>query len=340
MFAIPKKKTSVKFPETKKLKTSSVKKIKKAKWDVVLSEDNLLVLDRPRFRINGKAWKNPKDILKIDKEAKETLGLQPRGGQMVQPWAREKKSNPPNALVELEYSFNMEFMPSGSTHLAVEMPETFEITLNGTPINSDVNVGWWCDKSLKKLPINPSLLKPGENNLLLKCKYDENHPGFEIIYLMGSFGVKKKQGSYAISSEVNSIETGDWTKQGLPFYSGAVSYKAKITANPGKGERSILKLPAYRGTLAKVYVNGNCAGSVAWDPNELDISDFLKKGSNDLTIEIISHRRNSHGPLHYAEKWPSWTGPGQYQSEGKNWTDNYQLVPCGLMEDPELIIKK
>ena len=32
-------------------------------------------------------------------------------------------------------------------------------------------------------------------------------------------------------------------------------------------------------------------------------------------------------------------GPGNYNSEGANWTDGYQLVPCGLMAAPRLEVR-
>jgi len=58
-----------------------------------------------------------------------------------------------------------------------------------------------------------------------------------------------------------------------------------------------------------------------------------------LGIEILGHRRNSHGPLHNVQKWPNWTGPAEFITTGKKWRDDYQLVPCGLMKPPELVFK-
>jgi hypothetical protein len=83
-------------------------------------------------------------------------------------------------------------------------------------------------------------------------------------------------------------------------------------------------------------VNGHEAGVTAWEPNELDITDFVESGDNELAIEVFSSRRNSHGPLFNPEKWPFWTGPAQYHE----FTGKFNLVPCGLLKSPEIVIKK
>jgi hypothetical protein len=89
-----------------------------------------------------------------------------------------------------------------------------------------------------------------------------------------------------------------------------------------------------------VIVNGRTAGVIAWEPNEVEITHLLGAGPADLRVEVIGHRRNSHGPLHGAEKWPRWTGPGQFITEGDQWRDAYQLVPCGLTAPPRLIVRR
>jgi hypothetical protein len=72
----------------------------------------------------------------------------------------------------------------------------------------------------------------------------------------------------------------------------------------------------------------------------VDITDFVTAQPIELRIEVIGHRRNSHGPLHHTEKWPTWTGPNQYKSKGKEWREDYSLVPCGLLKPPQLTVKK
>ena len=72
--------------------------------------------------------------------------------------------------------------------VALEQPKRYSVSLNGTPLDTDAVSGWWVDRSLERIPFDPTLLKAGRNELEISCDYDANHPGFEIIYLLGSFG--------------------------------------------------------------------------------------------------------------------------------------------------------
>ena len=101
---------------------------------------------------------------------------------------------------------------------------------------------------------------------------------------------------------------------------------------------------------------GRSAGIIAWPPNEIDITEFVRSETggkhegakkqrgevqtqHEIGIQIVGHRRNSHGPLHHSEKWPNWTGPAQFVTEGDEWVEGYQLVPCGLMRSPRLVVR-
>jgi len=186
------------------------------------------------------------------------------------------------------------------------------------------------------VPIDHALLKPGPNKLELTCDYTESHPGLEIVYLLGNFGTRVDNTKITLTKLPAKLKLGDWVKQGLAFYSGSVTYDHIINPRLKKGQRLIVRVPDYRGTALRVCIDGNIAGIVAWAPNEVDVTDLLPAGKCTLSIEVISHRRNSHGPHHIGEKWPLWTGPGQYISP--DWIDGYQLVPCGLMQAPELVV--
>jgi hypothetical protein len=188
--------------------------------------------------------------------------------------------------------------------------------------------------------VDPSLIRPGTNEVVLTTPYDEAHPGFEIIYLLGDFGTRVKGTAVEMTVSPRSLRLGDWVKQGLAFYSGSVSYVTAVKPKLRKGQRLFVRVPAYRGVAVRVLVGGRPAGVIAWEPNEVDITDLVGEGAIDLRLEVIGHRRNSHGPLHHAEKWPYWTGPAQFVTAGEQWVDGYQLVPCGLMEAPELVVRK
>jgi hypothetical protein len=313
--------------------------LKPGTWDVSLSEENVLVLDRAEYRIGNGRRKELCEVLQIDHAVRESLGIERRGGEMVQPWARKSPQKPKRTIVELIYRFEVKALPKGALHLAVECPRTFSISLNGHTVNQEAECGWWCDLSLRRLPLDTACLQIGVNEIRMVCNYDETHPGLEMAYLLGTFGVSVKGTDITMVEAPCSLKIGDWVNQGLPFYSGHVAYRQTIRQALGKGERLFVRVPAYRGVGVRVLVDGVTAGIVAWEPNEVEITHLLKEGRGELAIEVLGHRRNSHGPLHHKEKWPAWTGPAQFEMWNW-WTDGYRLVPCGLMKAPMLVIKR
>ncbi len=313
-------------------------------WTVSLNEPNVLVLDRPRFRINGGAWRERQEILRIDRAVRNTLGLAPRGGFMLQPWAQRKwgcETQPSSrpARVELVYGFQVQTPPASPLQLGLECPQRFSISLNGQAIAPDTACGWWTDKSLETIPVDPALLRPGHNELMLTVDYDERFSGLEVIYLLGAFGVVSDGAAFTLTEPVKSLAIGDWCAQGLPFYSGCVTYEYSLEAHMPPGHRLFVRLPAYGGVAVRVLVDGIEAGIAAWDPNEAEITQLLPKtpGSATLQLQVLGHRRNSHGPLHFPFLYPPFTGPMHFMTCDAHWTDDYQAVPMGLLQTPELI---
>lgn len=310
------------------------------RWPVSLSEPNVLVLDSPAFRIGDNSWQPPQDILRVDAAVRDALKIPKRGGSMKQPWTQKSTTCAPGTLVALRYTFEVETPPHGELCLALETPERFSVALNGTPVSMDAECGWWVDPSLRKIPLDPSLVHAGSNELLLTCQYDAQFSGLEIVYLLGQFGAVACGDKAVMTALPRALRIGDWTRQGLAFYSGNVTYHTTIVPDHAESEHVFVLVPRYRGVAVRVLVNGTPAGVIAWEPNECEITSLLKPGVNTLSLEVLGHRRNSHGPLHHAEKWPSWTGPAEFVTTGDKWTDAYQLVPCGLLAVPRLVIRR
>ncbi len=309
-------------------------------WPINLTESNVLVLDRPSFRLEFGAWEEPLDVLQVDRAVRQAMEIPARSGYMVQPWARKKPRTPKTMVVSLSYTFTVDAVPSGALFLALEAPEGFAIALNGQVVSTDAECGWWTDRSLRTVPLDSALLCIGENELRLAIDYPETHSGLEIIYLLGAFGAAvRDETAVALTPVPSTLALGDWCAQGLTFYAGSVIYARTIAPTLADGERLFVRVPDYRGVGVRVLVNGAPAGLIAWEPNEVEITGLLGDGPATLQLEVIGHRRNSHGPFHLTEKWPAWTGPGEFQDLGPRWYPGYQLVPCGLMAAPELVVK-
>lgn len=311
-------------------------------WAIRLSEANVLVLDRPRYRIGTGTWKQPKEILRIDDEVRTALGIERRGGAMCQPWAREKPAKPRRIQVALEYAFTVAAIPSGDLFLAIEDPGACAVMLNGHRVPTTEACGWWTDPSLHKIRLEPAVLRGGANTLAITIDYPETHAGLEICYFLGTFGAAvRNETDVALTASPAALAIGDWCAQGLPFYAGHVAYTATVRPAPQRGERVFVSVPEYRGVALRVLVDGQLAGMAAWRPNEVEITPFVAKGETvELAIEVIGHRRNSHGALHGAEPWPAWHGPNTFKFGQTAWREGYNLVPCGLMAVPVFAYRK
>lgn len=318
-----------------KLKVKTETTVTPAVWNIALTEHNVLLLDRADLKIAGESVASNKYILEIDDMVRKYLGIPQRGGQMKQPWVRKHQLSDHNSVtIELIYKFNCERIPFGPLLLGIERLDLFNILINNIELSPDSDNGWWCDHSLRTLPVSPEILHLGSNELRLRCNYSEAHPGLESVYLLGDFGVNVAGLELSLTVSPQQLSIGDWCQQGLPFYSGAVKYLTEIAVPDA--EQIIVKLPKFNGVCTRIYIEQQDAGIIAWPPYELDITEAVSgKTKCMLTVEIVSSRRNSHGPMYQKYKHPNWTGPSQY----REYTGNYQLVQYGLLAPPVIIAK-
>ena len=341
LFVVPKKNAATRLPKRPALVDGATSEIAPKAWEVSLSEANVLALDRPAGRIGKGRLGKPEEVLRFDRRCRDAVGARHRGGQMVQPWARVPNPDAKSVAVELRYDFCVEKVPSGELWLAIERPELYRMTLNGYELSADAEAGWWVDRSLRRIAVDPALLNVGKNEIVLTCDYEESHPGFEIIYLLGDFGVELRRSGPVVVAPPSELSVGDWVPQGLPFYSGSVSYATTLRPKLRRGERLVVRVADFRGAAARVFVDGREAGVLGWPPYEVDVTALVgRKKSVRLVVEVIGHRRNSHGPFHLADTCPPWTGPTEYVTESKAWVEAIQLVPCGLMSAPLAIVRR
>jgi len=336
LFVIRSKKSTLKpWPRSRPLRT---RELKPKTWNVVLNEPNVLVLDWAEYRIYGGKWQTATEVLRIDQAVRDAAGFIRRGGRRLQPWATPPSKKKPIDL-ELRFRFDAVAVPSGRLALAVERPEKFCITVNGQNVPVDSRDGWWVDPCIETIPLDASLLRLGTNEVCLKTSYGELD-NLEAAFLLGSFGVKLNGHKAKLVAVTRTLKIGNWVPQGLPFYSAAVTYCTAIRCKPAKGERVLVKLPRYAASCVRVLVDGEPAGMIAWPPHETEITSFLTGEKQELGIQVVSSRRNSFGPLHRVPPAGEPTGPHSFITTGAAWTDDYSLVPYGLLAPPRLIVRR
>ncbi len=305
-------------------------------WTIQLSEPNVLVLDYVSFRVDGGKWHGPDEVLKADQKIRDRMGVERRGGRMVQPWKRQNGESGPRVMLELASDFQIDTLPEGPMELALEQPNRYTVEINGHKLLADADCGWWVDRAIRTLPLDPTVLREGKNTLKLQGPYDQE-AGLEAVYLLGDFAVTLMDSEPYLKRSLDP-GFGDWTRQGMPFYSGAMTYRKKLELEKSPNCSGVrVAFPDFRGACARVLIDGETAGIAGWPPYEVDITEHVgTRKEIELAVEVISHRRNTFGPLHNIQTRPEWTGPAQFVSAIEQWQGEYNLVPTGCMVPPVL----
>jgi hypothetical protein len=293
-----------------------------------LDEPNVAVLDTAEFSVDGGPWETAREILRVEKALSERLGIPLRGGEMVQPWAREESSKVAGTPLSLRFCFDVESVPQGPVKLALEQPEEFAISINGTDVSSTSSDEWFIDPSLRIVTLPPGVLQKGPNVLELRCHYREGIE-LEAVFMLGAFGVRPGPGSHVALTKLPSrLGCGDWTQCGLPFYSGRIRLKIPV----GSARRLALSPLGAATLVVKNPTNGK-SQNLPWAPFACDL-DGLADAQGNVDVEWVLTRRNTFGPLHLIPMDPAWVGPTQFRSEGEQWSDDYQLIPVGMAKSP------
>jgi len=288
----------------------------KDEWKVSRKDPNALTLDYCQYKVEEGKWSDKLPVWKVQREA-EKIGS--------------------NFSITLRYAFKAEFKKRhGKIFVAMETPERFSIKFNGKELKYK-EAGWWTDISFKKIDIT-KLVENGENILEVSCTFRRpTVPGtlvfvkdgteLESVYIIGDFSVKKEGEGFILTDETNMVNVGDLVQQGFPFYSGTIAYTQ--TVNLKKGEKTYIEFEDLDTIVTRVVVNGKSAGTIPWKPYRLEISKFVKKGRNTITVEAVSSCRNLLGPHHHRAGELFSVGPGSFSDEA-NWTDEYNFVKFGI----------
>jgi hypothetical protein len=312
-------------------------------WSFNRLHPNSLTLDTCKYSLEGGGWTECMPVWKARREIWKDTGLGNYIG--IQPWTLIQKKIKPKKTYKLQIKTKfLSEVKDRKVFLVVENAPLWKLTVNGKIFSTYVKEWHW-DKQFGKIDISKAV-KIGENVVELSCQFNIDTP-IEDVYLVGEFGVKKLSDTeYTLTDEPKTLKNGDWVKQGYPFYAGTMRYKAtfNLEENPKDGERILIRLPEAKGTLFQVKVNRKGPVPIVWRPLEADVTDYVQKGKNELTVEVISSLRNTFGPLHNKLATPYFplhylVGPFSFTDE-HNWTDAYIHVPYGLINGAEMVIRK
>ncbi len=295
---------------------------------VALSEPNVLLLDRAEWLINGGDWQPAEEMLRLDNLIRSKLGLPPRGGRDVQPWV-DAAPSPDLATVKLRFHIRSDVSVQ-TPMLAIEQPQGIAIELNGRPVSLRM-AGWWVDESIRTVGL-PSL-SPGLHELVISRPFSRKSE-LEWCYLLGDFGVAVAGSHCRLIEPVTTLAFGDWTRQGLPFYAGNVTYHCVVA---GEGKPTSVAVDHFKAPLISVELDERPAGKIAFAPYHVDLG--VVRGPHALDLTVYGNRHNAFAPIHHTAERLSWVGPGQWRSEGAGWADQYNLKPMGILTSPRVLVE-
>ncbi len=173
-----------------------------------------------------------------------------------------------------------------SIKINAEVQRVTRLAVNGTELDFCGNCIRWSNADFTTEIAH--LLHTGENLIELDGYTERirkpNSPPY--VYLSGDFCVSS---DHRITAPVKQIPANGWEKAGFPFYCGDGIYRCTVT--PEEGFRKTT-LTIHTEDAARVYVNGVYAGQKLWIADELDLTEFLKPGENEIEIHITSTRQN------------------------------------------------
>ncbi len=224
-----------------------------------------------------------------------------------------------------------------SLQAVIERPELWKVKINDHLIESNKGE-WWLDRTFGVFNIG-KYVKTGDNQIQLITHPMSIHAELEPIYILGDFNLKSSTHGWEIFPQRQS-DLGEWSNQGMPFYHDGVSYTKNYDFK-SFSQTAIVRLNEWLGSVASVEVNGNDAGIIGWPPYQLDITDHVIEGKNEISVIVYGSLKNVLGPHHNVNSkglvtpWSFKYAP-EVQPSGNKY-DNFEY---GLFNDFDVLIRE
>ncbi len=287
----------------------------------VLAEDNVLLLDKADYYLDGTLLGTDEELLRLDDRIRSCLGYQHRNEAYPQPWLYPDEERAEHS-VQLVFRFRSEI--ECNIDLALEMRNP-EITLNGNRI-ADKDSGFFVDKAIRRIELGR--IRRGDNTLLLEFPFGRK-TNIEWCYILGQFGVDVRGQSACIVGKPENIDWGDISRQSFAFYGGSISYSFEYEGAEGEW---FVTVPSYKGALVRVTVDDESKGLIIGEPYRLHLGHL--RGKHRISLLLYGNRYNCFGQLHNTDSFEAYWGPKTWRTTGQNWSYTYQLKSFGILTEP------
>jgi len=290
--------------------------------------------------------------------------------------------------LQLAFDVQVDQVPKQCS-LVVEKPDMYDrITVNGQDVSFSGS-SYYVDPAFRTADVT-EFIKAGVNTIVLSLDYVAPQPtsldqyaryGTEIesIYLIGEFAIaaqvsdippeetqRNRSGrlpqrpvhrfnSFSITAEKTEFGS-DLALEGYPFFAGEFKLKRSFElTNLDPNKRYFLTFPCVEAIVIKATLNGVELPPIAWSPWEVEITEALREGENELELVLTNSLRNLLGPHHHREGElievgpSSFTGQPDWPTRGGGernwydlrmdntasiWRDDYHVIPFGLLSPP------
>ncbi len=296
----------------------------KGLFEYKLDEENVLLLDRGKYAVNDENYsEEEEELLRIDTICKRRFGYPESGMKQAQPWVMSDFS--PTETVRVKFSIISE-RDFGNVSLALEDAHNCVITLNGSEVSSKPD-GYYVDNAIGK--VNIGTVKKGINEIEVAIPFGIRN-NVEWMYLLGDFGVKVCGTEKMLLEKSGKLGFSSITTQGLPFYTGNISYITEIETCSGELE---VIVPKYRGALIRVYLDGKDCGIIALEPYTKALGK-VESGKHTIEFKLFGNRYNGFGSVHNTDETNRWAGPDRWRTVGNKWGYEYSLRDLGILSGP------
>lgn len=313
-------------------------------WTIEQSSMNALVLDSCDYWFDGELVEKNAYILDVGDRAN----------------ALERKVD-----VKLRFSFAVKELPK-RIYAVVETPEMFDIEVNGAVLEKK-DCGYYLDSAFRMFDI-AKLVKKGENEIVMCCSFEQSPEVYQAIrnsrvfesernklsydaeiegiFIVGDFGVEtagefealdkhalRYRGNFEIGKSPAKIKLSNIEQQGFPFFAGELTLSKKIYVEDTAHKLTFDKFGI---NAIHVKVNGEEAGTLIWNPYELDLSPYLQLGENKLELTLVNNLRNLLGPHHLDEGEIFAVGPSAFYKNDSPffgnlpWNDDFCFVEFSI----------
>ena len=106
----------------------------------------------------------------------------------------------------------------------------------------------------------------------------------------------------------NTIIAGDWSLQGLPYFSGIGHYRKEIELPEMQAGAWVELSLGEVAVSAQVFVNGQSMGILFAPPYKLDITDAVRPGRNRIHVAVANTLSNYYAQFEELSRAPIYSG--------------------------------